>query len=108
MTGIRSPSAKKPEETKAAEAAKPEESKPAAEAKSDEGKSAKVKKAESILDRRRGPRAPSGAREDVDEDLFEKVVFINRCAKVEDTVTCIGFYISCPGIVCIAEGIQDA
>lgn len=54
----------------------------AAPEQTEEDKSVALKKAESILSRKHARRAPSGHRDDADEDLFEKVVFINRCAKV--------------------------
>lgn len=53
-----------------------------APAETEEEKSAALKKAESILSKKHARRGPSGHREETDEDLFEKVVFINRCAKV--------------------------
>lgn len=72
----------KDETPKAAAAADDAPAKEAAAEAPAEEKSEKLKKAESIINRGRGPRTPSGHRDDVDEDIFEKVVFINRCSKV--------------------------
>ncbi len=78
------PKEAEPEAKEEKEAGKEEEKAPeTAEAKSEEAadgakpeKSEKLKKAEEIL------REHSGSDRDEEEDLFEKVVFINRCAKV--------------------------
>lgn len=74
----------KAEDAEVTEEAKSEEAAPeAVEAKSEEAaeeakpeKSEKLKKAEEIL------REHSGRDREEEDDLFEKVVFINRCAKV--------------------------